>query len=255
MKHFAKLILISLLAVFSLVSCLEGSDSDLSNEKVTDPNLLSPHIEITKTIENGSFYDFDVEENIELMLYDKDKKRVTLDEGSVYVNSSEMRTDFGFMRGNIYVPDSYSSISFGENSSFDFEIELEDGRSYLAFVRAPKLFPNLYVLDEYSSDDQIEIEWVRPEGVREIKLNIEYLYTRDGEDVGYGGVEEEIDIKSDNFHIVPEFRKELGDGSKLRKIIVSLAFINRGIVDSSFAGGDITVKYERVQEIDVDWSH
>ncbi len=140
-----------IVAPFLFFGCKENSA--LSDVELSDPNLISPEITITKTLnERGK-------EQTELVVFlnDKNNNSIDLMKGGVYLNNEKLgvQTEWG---GAPYY--TLNNIELSANTNYNFSVTLANDNSYQCSVTSPRDVIHSFVVPEYHNiNKDLTVSW------------------------------------------------------------------------------------------------
>ncbi|MBI9073075.1 MAG: hypothetical protein JEY94_15850 [Melioribacteraceae bacterium] len=216
--------------IIGLCSCDE--DSALSDLEFDDPSVIKPTVTILKEV-NGN----NINQEVEVYLYDKNHDQIQLKNGDVYLNGEEMILKDNWLTDAKY----YSGIEIIKNISYPknyyFEVEFYNGDNYDISIRTqPNEFTELNVASRYPKNENILISWNKFDVYYAISADITVYYIEN----------DNVETSSLNINF-PEYSAKNGSyelsksyfnfDDSIYKIDIKLSTVAEGLVDQNFMNG------------------
>ena len=218
-----------IVAPFIFFGCKENSA--LSDVELSDPNLISPEITITKTLnERGR-------EQTELVVFLNDKNNNSIDllKGGVKLNNEKLgiQTEWG---GAPYY--TLNNLELYANTNYTFDVTLANENSYKCSVASPSGLINSFVVPEYHNiNKDVNISWGKLNSSPSTGYSLEI---ENGETFNETISLSPSIIKNGGYVLSSRVLNQFCEGSR-GDFTITLKSTTNGKVDHRFDGGTIKI--------------
>ena len=228
MNKFTTLIISS----FLLFGCTSGckENSPLSDVELSDPELISPEITITKTLNERGREQTD----LVVFLNDKNNNSIDLLKGGVLINNRPLSVSFDG-EAPYY---GTSIINLITEKEYSVKIKLADNESYPCIVKSPKKLLGSLNLDEYHNMTKpLVVYWDYNDNPNtKYFLEVRHENQTQEELLELSPIEARMGFHS----FSPQFLEKVTEG-KGGDILVTLKAVTSGVVSAKFNGGSIQI--------------